>query len=229
MTLTVTVHADAEEVTADAAGFLAAQIGEVIRVRGGCVIALSGGSTPLPVYQRLRRLPVHWPKVAVIQTDERLDRPYAVEIGRALGLDRSQPQHTDVAVWSPIPAGAPGNAAVAYARQLAVLRPGDVPDIAVLGLGTDGHTAAVFDHLTGSGTGEPVVATVYREEPRVGLTAAYLRAIPTKVLLATGAGKRDALSRVVSPPGDRPRVPAAVVLAGDGYVFADRAACPEGY
>lgn len=100
------------------------------------------------------------------------------------------------------------------------------PDIAVLGLGTDGHTASIFDHARPEGVCQRVIATTYHGQQRVSLGLAYLRAVPTRILLATGTSKSAALAAILNPaPGAAP-VSAAVVLGQDGYVLADAAAHP---
>ncbi|MBF6333201.1 6-phosphogluconolactonase [Nocardia transvalensis] len=228
MPITCVFRDTSDDVAVSAAEFIAAQAHSAIEATGECLIALAGGSTPVPTYRRLRCLDIDWAKVHFVQTDERLtasaDGRTAALIETTLGLD--SPEH--LAAWHPIPVnGDAASIAAAYAAQLAALRADGGPDIAVLGLGVDGHTASLFSHNVHSGTGDRVVSTLYHGEPRISLGLDYLRAIPTRVLLATGASKRAALGSVLSPePGAAP-VPAALVLGEDGYVFADAAARPE--
>ncbi|WP_460698305.1 6-phosphogluconolactonase [Nocardia thraciensis] len=218
-----------EAVASAAVELIAAQARSAIAETGECLIALAGGSTPALTYRRLADCDIDWARVHFVQTDERLiaeaaDRSAAL-IEATFG--RAFVEHP--AGWHPVPAAGDGDVVAAkYADQLAALRVDGVPDIAVLGLGTDGHTASIFGHNLHADRAERVVSTVYHGEPRISLGVDYLRAIPTRVLLATGASKKAALSSVLYPDeADAVPVPAAVVLGDDGYVFADAAARPE--
>ncbi len=228
MPLTCVFRDTPEEAAAAAVELVATQIHSAVTANGQCLIALAGGSTPAPTYRRLRSLDIHWAKVHFVQTDERVipdaTKRSATLIETVLGLD-----HPEAAArWHPVLVHGDGaSTAAAYADRLAALRSGGVPDIAVLGLGVDGHTASIFSHNLQSDAGEPVVSTVYQGEVRVSLGLDYLRRIPTRVLLATGASKRAALESVLSPAAAAPRVPAAVILGEDGYVFADDTARSE--
>jgi len=216
------------EVVSAVAEQIASQIDSIITTAGECVLALAGGSTPAPSYRALSRLDIDWAKVHFVQTDERVIGEVAERSARlietAFGLDHRELR----ARWHPVVVHGDGaRTAAAYADRLATVRPGGVPDIAILGLGVDGHTASIFNHNLDTDTSAAVVSTVYRGEERVSLGLEYLRAIPTRVVLATGASKRAALGSVLRPAAGTPRVPAAVVLGEDGYVFADAAARPE--
>ena len=217
-----------DSVAAAAATLIAKRIESVIGVSGECVVALAGGSTPIATYSALRSLDIDWSRVHFVQTDERVipeaRQRSAALIETAFGLGGRRCQ----ARWHPVPMCGDGDrAAIAYAGRLAAVRPGGVPDIAVLGLGTDGHTASIFRHTLDSDSRASVVTSTYHGEQRISLGLEYLRAIPTRVLLATGISKRAALTSVLAPPKTSVRVPAAVVLGEDGYVFADVAARPE--
>ncbi|MEU6559288.1 6-phosphogluconolactonase [Nocardia nova] len=217
-----------DEVASTAAELVAAQIHSVVEATGECLVALAGGSTPVQTYLRLRDLDIDWAKVHFVQTDERLvadrDARSAAVIESVLGLGSP----ANPAGWHPIHVASDGtSAAAAYAQRLTELRVDAAPDIAVLGLGTDGHTASLFEHNLNTAVGELVVPTVYQGEQRVSLGLDYLRSIPTRVLLATGQNKQRALELVLSSDAGRVRVPAAVVLGEDGYVIADVAATPE--
>ncbi|WP_169811425.1 6-phosphogluconolactonase [Nocardia anaemiae] len=228
MPVTCTFCDTPDGVATAAATLIAAQIDSAVGLSGECVVALAGGSTPTATYRALRSLDIDWSRVHFVQTDERVipeagERSAAL-IEAALGLDRQELRTR----WHPVPVCGDGaRTAVAYAGRLADVRPGGVPDIAILGLGTDGHTASIFSQNLHSDPGATVVSTSYHGEQRVSLGLDYLRAIPTRVLLATGTGKQAALTAALSPVSSAPRVPAAIVLGQDGHVFADAAARPE--
>ncbi|MGK3922241.1 6-phosphogluconolactonase, partial [Enterococcus faecium] len=47
-------------------------IDSAIDARGGAVIALAGGKTPLPIYERLAKAKIDWKRVTIVPTDDRL-------------------------------------------------------------------------------------------------------------------------------------------------------------
>jgi 6-phosphogluconolactonase len=94
-------------------------------------------------------------------------------------------------------------------------------DLALLGLGEDGHTASLFP-------GDPalderaryVVAVDRPDHPRLTLTVPVLSAAATAVFLATGKHKRTSLRRLL----DGDDIPAARIRAERVVVVADEAA-----
>jgi 6-phosphogluconolactonase len=78
----------------------------------------------------------------------------------------------------------------------------DVPavDLVLLGLGEDGHTASLFPgHPWGADADSPATLSVLDApkppRERVSLSAARLSLARTALVLALGAGKRDAVHR----------------------------------
>lgn len=118
-----------------------------IAARGTCRVALGGGSTPRPVYERMAQADlaarIDWKHVHIFFGDERCVPPNheSSNYGMAdeslvarLGSERA-PQVHRIAGEK-----APAEAARAYADEL-----GDVPlDLVLLGMGSDGHTASLF-------------------------------------------------------------------------------------
>jgi 6-phosphogluconolactonase len=100
-------------------------------------------------------------------------------------------------------------------------------DVALLGIGEDGHTASLFP-------GDPVVeddsgalCLPVRDAPkpppeRVTLSLPVLRAARHCLLLVTGAGKASALTAVLAGPD--PRIPASLLASERLQIVADTAA-----
>ena len=90
------IYADLSALIAGATEFIAALAAEAIAGRGRFTIALSGGNTPKPVYERLALAPLDWARVYVAFGDERCVPPddprsnyhMAREIGRASCRER---------------------------------------------------------------------------------------------------------------------------------------------
>jgi 6-phosphogluconolactonase len=208
-----------EEAVERAADVLATAIAAARTVRGEAHVALSGGSTVGQVYRALGpRLP-DWRDVHLWYGDERvvpLDDPESTHRLATGTLDAPD------AVWHPLAVdlGCEG-AAAAYAEEL-----GDtVIDIALNGMGPDGHTASLFPghpqlHAEG-------VAVCVRDSPkpppeRVTLTLGKLNEARRIVLLVSGADKAPMLSRVLAGPD--PDVPASLLARENLEVIADAAA-----
>jgi 6-phosphogluconolactonase len=204
-------------------------------------VCLSGGSTPRRLYERLAgpeiapRFP--WDRVHWFWGDERFVPHDHPESNYGMARD---------ALFSRVPAPeenihaipteglSPEQAADAYARALErfygaeTLAP-DRPlfDVALLGIGEDGHTASLFP-------GRPaleetrrwaVAVTGAKSEPRITLTYPSLDSSRDLAFLVTGAGKRDVLRRAQA--GDRALPAARVRPLGRLHWFADRAAAPQ--
>ena len=146
------VEADVEGAARRAAEIVAARCAEAVARRGVFTLALSGGSTPLPLFRLLRTQAwqdrVDWAHTRVFWVDERCvpaDDP-ASNYGVA---NRELLAHVPAAAIFPMDClSDPGEAAVAYEETLRQHVPaengGPRLDCALLGMGADGHTASLF-------------------------------------------------------------------------------------
>lgn len=196
-------------------------------VRAGASLALSGGSTPRTAYERAVALEPDWGDASVWLADERCvlpDDPLAnarlvreTILDRALVAPRFHPVATHVGVEG------------AAARYDALLRAEGPPDLVLLGVGADGHTASLFPGLPAVEERERLaVATDAGLEPlvpRVTLTLLAIACARHVVFLVTGAGKAEPVRRAF---GDEPSpsTPASLArsAAGSTVVVLDEAA-----
>jgi 6-phosphogluconolactonase len=200
----------------DVAAAAATEIAQAIRA-GSRTLVLAGGTTPRRCYELLAGLDVEWGRVAVLFGDERCVRPDHPDsnyrMAREALLDKVAP-----ATVHRIPGElGPDEGAAAYAPVVASLAP---LDLVVLGVGEDGHTASLFPgHAVLKAKGW--VAGV-RDSPkpppeRVTLTLQALRGARHVIILATGAGKAQAVALA-----KRQEVPSGMI-AGARWLI-DRAA-----
>jgi 6-phosphogluconolactonase len=98
-------------------------------------------------------------------------------------------------------------------------------DVVVLGIGEDAHTASLFPGAAALDEAVRRVLPVVGPKPppqRLTLTAPVLRAARLCLMLASGAGKADAVKRALLDPIDVKAVPSQ--LARQGVWFLDPAA-----
>jgi 6-phosphogluconolactonase len=212
----VTRAADLQAAAEQAADVLAEAIGAA---RGAAHVALSGGSNVPPTLRQLATRLDDWTGVHLWFGDERvvaLDSPDSTHRLCRECLDAPG------ATWHPVPVElGPEGAAEAYGREL----DGTVLDVALQGLGPDGHTASLFPghpqlHAAG-------ICVAVRDSPkpppeRVTLTLPKLNESRRIVLLVTGADKAEMLARVLAGPDEQ--VPASLLERSRLEVVADEEA-----
>jgi len=211
---------------------------------GRIAICLAGGSSPKALYELLAtdrwRGQIPWDRVHWFIGDERFVPPSDAQNNMAMArrafLDRLAP----LSSIHPIPTDAvtPDDAAARYEDELksfygaASLDPArPLFDLALMGIGSDGHTASLFP-------GDPQVeetrrwvigvpkASLEPFVPRVSLTLPTLASCREMLFEVSGRSKRAILTRVLS--GEN--LPAARARSIGKTVFmADRAALPENF
>ena len=142
----------------DAADFIVDQAHKAVADRNEFRIALSGGNTPRPIYERLaiigRDLP--WESIRITFGDERCVPPDDSQSNfrmarEALFIPAAIPENSIMRMRGEID---PQTAAQEYENQLdllAALRGEQIyqHDLILLGLGDDGHTASLFPGTAG--------------------------------------------------------------------------------
>jgi 6-phosphogluconolactonase len=214
----VTRCADAEEAARRAAEVLAAAIDGARTIHGAAHVALSGGSA-VNAYDLLGPMLPEWRDVHLWYGDERVVALDDEESNHRLATEHLEARD---ATWHPIAPelGAEG-AAAAYAQEL----DGTILDVALNGMGPDGHTASLFPgfpQLHADGICVPVHDSPKPPPDRVTLTLPKLNESRRIVLLATGSAKAPMLARVIAGPD--PEVPASLLDREKLEIIADAAA-----
>ena len=212
---------DSVDEMADAvAGDVGFIVESAVEARNASLIALPGGSGPQPIFQALAAKKLPWKQLTIIPTDERLV-PMDDERSNVRGIARAfLPNGARVI---PITADIPdyklaGNSADARLQDLPW-----PPDLVWLGMGEDGHTAALF---TGPDLQNALDAPKARRavgvmpDPlpedapvaRVTLTRAAILSARTILITITGDTKRELLEGAIED-GQSSKLPIGRLLA----------------
>ena len=212
---------DAEALAHHAARDLAAAIAHARAERGVANIGLAGGTTPMRCYELLDGYVRDWTGVHLWYGDE-----------RCVPFDDPESNHGQVkerlrapgARWHPMPGTlGPSEGAIEYGRELGAT----IIDLLHLGMGPDGHTASLFPNhpvLDAHGVAAGVTDSPKPPPERITLTLPKINESRRIVLLVSGEGKSEALSRVMAGP-DR-STPASLLDRAKLQVMADAAAAP---
>ena len=185
-----------------AADEVASALNEGIRARGEACAALSGGSTPGPAYERLATMRLDWARITFALVDERCVPASDPASNEGLLRHTLAPSLAAGATVLPMYAdsAAPDRADAAYAALHI--------DIALMGMGADGHTASWFpggDRLASALDPKSPRTVVAARAPqaagaadRLTLTRAALDRADRVLLLITGDDKRQRLEGALS-------------------------------
>lgn len=217
---------DMEELAEAVAGDVGFIIESALDARGQALIALPGGKTPLPIYEKLAAAPIKWKHVTIIPTDDRLvavDNPlsnvamlakaFMPKGARVLPIATENKDHK-----------AAGNAADARLQDLHW-----PPDLVWLGVGTDGHTASIFagpdmDDALNAPKARRAVGVLPDPMPaeapvaRVTLTRHSILSARTLLMVLTGADKRSLVEQAIKD-GPLSPLPVGRVLADAEQAF----------
>lgn len=237
----VTVFPDPAAVARAAADRILALARTAVAGTGAFSLVLSGGSTPRMLYELLAAEPyrsqLDWARVDLFFGDERAVPPDHAESNFRMASE---------ALISRLPLEParvhrmrgeidPQAAAVEYGRTLQArfgeMAPGAGPDVTLLGMGDDGHTASLFpgtpaiDETRHRCVAQFVEKSTTGRSWRITLTAPFLNTSRHVLVLVTGAGKAAPLREVLHGPRDPRRLPIQSIAPAGGVTWlVDRAA-----
>ncbi|MDO7844337.1 6-phosphogluconolactonase [Sphingomonas immobilis] len=212
---------DAAEMAAAVAGDIGFIIESAIDARGGAVIALAGGKTPLPIYEKLAAAKIDWKRVTIIPGDERIV-PLGDPLSNVTALAKAfLPK--GARVMPIVPTATPDYKAAGRSAD-ALMQDLHWPlDLCLLGVGADGHTASIFpgpdfDEAL-NGPKERRALGVMPEPmpkdapvPRVTLSLAAITTARALMIAVTGKDKRKVIEDAIKQ-GPSSKYPIGRVLA----------------
>lgn len=209
------VPGNREETVEFAAEWLLALAEEAIEKRGLCTIALSGGSTPERIFERLTTHPrtfrVDWSRVMLFWSDERAvppdhpDSNYGMAMRAGLSELPLLPQH----VFRMEAEHSIERQALRYEELIQANVPDQTFDLILLGVGDDGHTASLFPHSKGLTVEGRLVLANYIEQKqtwRMTFTFEAIHRCRHLCVYVLGKDKAWVLSRILR--NEDPSLPA---------------------
>ena len=196
--------------------------------RGTFTAALSGGSTPKPMFELLATpdyaSKIDWARVEIYFIDERAVPPTHAESNYKLA-------HDSLLGKVPIPLGNvhrmlgevdAEDSAVMYGRLLKTRFGDGGVDFALLGMGGDGHTASMFPHSIAAREKEHRVVGQFVENSttgrswRITTTAPFINRSGEIIVLMADASKADRLQQVLYGPRDPDAMPMQLIAPASG-------------
>jgi len=191
----------------DLAGELAADLAAAIAARGSASLVVSGGRSPIALFESLRTREVNWGAVHLALADERWVDPADPQSNEHLVRTELLRERVAQARFRGLKIAAPSpelGAAEAWRTFAAVPRPFDA---LILGMGDDGHTASLFPaspNLPAALDAQATPGCVGMRAPsapqaRLSLNLAALLDSRRIVLLLTGAQKWRTYEAAAAP------------------------------
>ena len=212
---------DADELAAAVAGDIQFVIESALDARGSAVIALAGGKTPFPAYEKLAKAKLDWKKVTIIPGDERIV-PLGDDLSNVTQMGR---------VFVPVGARVMPIVPKAVEDYKAAGRSADALmqdlhwplDLVLLGVGGDGHTASIFpgpdydEALNGPKERRalgvmPDPLPPEAPVPRVTLSRQAIASAKSLMIAVTGDAKRKVIEDAIAEDAGSP-YPIGRVLA----------------
>jgi 6-phosphogluconolactonase len=213
---------------------ITAFLNEALSARQHATLAVSGGKTPVHMFDRLSASELPWDRIHLFWVDERPVPPADPQSNYRLAeewlIRRATIPHQNIhRILSELQ---PEKAAERYCeeiREFFRLSRGEIPQFDVIhrGMGSEGHTASLFPGEPLIGDRQRIAAAVYVEklkQSRITLLPGVLLAARRQVLLVTGENKAETVRAVLSGPYDPKQYPAQLGRDSQAMWFLDDAA-----
>ena len=227
------------EFIGQASALLSARIQDAIAAHGSCILGLSGGSTPKPIYEALGEDPsIDWSKVTVFLVDDRFvpaddDNSNQLLVKKTLLLHAKIPTKNICFPDTSLPLE---ECIQDYDKRLSALLEDHPADVVTLGMGDDGHIASLFPpltdaaftgtaiHTTTPSTGSPLrqgyagqagQAPGFAVHDRISVTMPILMDAASAFFFLKGAAKKKVWGEMMAAKQGPNRWPAKALFGSD--------------
>ncbi len=235
----VRVRDTAEESARACGTYILQELEEVLKLKPRAALAISGGSTPKPLFAFLAKADFDWPRVHFFWVDERCVPPADEQSNFKLANETlltpaDVPLRNVHRIHGEL---TPEEAAIHYIeeiQQFFELKEGELPvfDLLHRGIGPDAHTASLFpgEPLIGNRSG--IAAAVWVEKlrsHRVTLLPGVLMAARRTIMEVVGADKAEPVQQVLYGPDDPFQFPCQIATRGSDRAiwFLDKPAAAK--
>lgn len=220
------------------ATYILEELSKALKSRGSATLAISGGSTPKPMFSAMAEAGFDWSKVHIFWVDERCVPPTDDQSNFKLANDtllmpaQIRPENIH-RIYGEID---PAQAAARYTSDIQAffeLRHGELPEFDVIhrGIGADAHTASLFPGSELIKNHNDVAAHVWVEHlkmDRVTLLPGVLEAAKRTVLQVSGLDKANAVRHVLTGGEDVLNYPCQIASRNSRATwFLDEAAAEK--
>jgi 6-phosphogluconolactonase len=229
---TIKILPTQDDLVTTATGLFLSTASKTIQEQGRFSLALSGGSTPLPLYERLAQEEydhsLDWSRIHFFWGDERTvpqDHPESnyFQAAEALLSPRKIPEKNIHRVQGELE---PVFAAEEYQHELRDWFQHSPPrfDLVLLGLGGDGHTASLFPgtEVMTSPQDYDLVAAIHvprLDTWRITFTTKLINFARLVMFIVSGRSKAEILFKVLEDPGSMHQYPAQSIQPTDGELI----------
>jgi len=232
-TAQISVLSTASDLESEAAEKIVAIAQAQIAAKDSFLLVLAGGTTPKGLYQLLAQEPfrsqIAWEKVHIFWSDERFV-PFEHPENNYRLAHETLLQHVPIPATQihPIPTASadPQTAAQTYQQLVkqALKDNQNSFDLVILGMGEDGHTAALFPYHAALYVSNDCLVLAIANAPkppsqRVSLTLGALNRAANIFLLVTGEAKAATLHEVWYGPDEPQRLPVQALKPSKGEVL----------
>lgn len=204
----------------NATDFLEKEIRKLYKSKGtsSVNIALSGGQTPLPLYENLAKAKISWKNINVFIVDERcVNESHKDSNFGQIKKIFSKTECTIIKFYDPqmsIEENMERYERLINEKTRNTTTNPPVLDLIVLGMGTDGHTASLFPHEESLDTNDNIIFSKPENASHTRLSLGYsvLFAAKKLVLIIRGEEKRKLLKKISESEADYHQYPISRVI-----------------
>ncbi len=197
-----------------------ASVQKAIEDHGHCTIGLCGGSTPRVVYEALGELPLDWEKISIFLLDERYTPATHNDSNQKLVRDTLLKKATIPTENILFPdTTKPLDECVAwYEDQLLRHFSKYPPDIAIIGMGEDGHITSLFPPLTENMLDDGILVLhtttdQFAVHDRISVSLHTVCSTAFRLFLLKGEKKKEVWDEMLTSKEGEARWPAKRVIA----------------